>query len=496
MGLVPVRLLIIIALVYDWRVLTSDVEQAYLQAPLRGKPKFLRLPRWLWPKAWKDDMKRPVVRLIKALYGLARAGFDWMKFARDRLTSVGWKEINAAENLYKKGTTILALYVDDLMFTGPDDEETLKNRREVFELFEMSEPEEANVFLGMKLAERVDDEGGRCRVIHQSKYAQLILSRFQEESTAKLKEYATPSTDELPRVVEGEDEPGVYKDSCARHVGGLMYLCRLTRPDLSFAVARVARHVHDWRKMQDQWLDRIFGYLQATTNYGIVMKVAKRGVDQTSLVCLSKGSDVEDGEQGQFNACCERAAEWKECQCAPVQDEPEEREQCKIEAQTDADHAGCISTGRSTSGWCTFLRHGDNMFLLDHGSKRQSVTARSTGESECVALADGVCRSSFLAAEIVDSVLQQVTTVDHYVDANACLQAVQRGFSKKMGYLRKHQRVNLGFLKDALTSQDEVNLRKIGTDDMTADVLTKSLPVSKFQKHRAGLGVGALPAWA
>ena len=54
-------------------VLQSDVDQAFTQAPLKNDNIFICLPKKLWPDSWKL-MRKPVVRLRKALYGLRRSG--------------------------------------------------------------------------------------------------------------------------------------------------------------------------------------------------------------------------------------------------------------------------------------------------------------------------------------------------------------------------------------------------------------------------------------
>ena len=62
---------------------------------------------------------------------------------------------------------------------------------------------------------------------------------------------------------------------------------------------------------------------------------------------------------------------------------------------SDADHAGCLHTGKSTSGLCTFLSDlNGNRMLIDWGSKLQHGTAQSTPDAELSAVQHCVCRSS------------------------------------------------------------------------------------------------------
>ena len=59
----------------------------------------------------------------------------------------------------------------------------------------------------------------------------------------------------------------------------------------------------------------------------------------------------------------------------------------QIEVYIDADWAGSITDGRSTSGYCSFV--GGN--LVTWQSKKQNVVARSSAEAEFRAVAHGIC---------------------------------------------------------------------------------------------------------
>jgi len=64
---------------------------------------------------------------------------------------------------------------------------------------------------------------------------------------------------------------------------------------------------------------------------------------------------------------------------------------------TDADHAGCKVTRKSTSGLCVFL--GCNLLVL--ASKKQSVVARSVEEAKYRAVAQGVNRNFMVEVLVV-----------------------------------------------------------------------------------------------
>jgi hypothetical protein len=62
----------------------ADAEQAYIQAELSGTETWVALPPEAWPDSWYNasgtpKYQRPVVRLLRALYGHPDAGTFWEK---------------------------------------------------------------------------------------------------------------------------------------------------------------------------------------------------------------------------------------------------------------------------------------------------------------------------------------------------------------------------------------------------------------------------------
>ncbi|GJZ12686.1 hypothetical protein Tco_0547916 [Tanacetum coccineum] len=117
-------------------------------------------------------------------------------------------------------------------------------------------------------------------------------------------------------------------------VGTLMYLTS-SRPDLVYAVCMCARYQAQPIKKHLHTVKRIFRYLRGTVNRGL---------------WYSKDSAIS------------------------------------LTAFTDADHAGCQDTRRSTSGSMQLL--GDR--LVSWSSKRQKSAAISSTEAEYIAMS-GYC---------------------------------------------------------------------------------------------------------
>jgi hypothetical protein len=158
----------------------------------------------------------------------------------------------------------------------------------------------------------------------------------------------------------------------------------------------------------------------------------------------------------------------------------------------DADHGGDLQTARSTSGWATLAvgSHGTNC-TMDWGAFRQKATAKSTGEAEIVGFDDGLCRSGLIVAGLWEEALGRPVLLRVRCDSDACMLAIKNGISAKMRYIRKHQRISIGFLHDAMDEavHDDRETVRVDSADNIADMFTKPLHAQSFCKHRLSLGI-------
>lgn len=81
-----------------------------------------------------------------------------------------------------------------------------------------------------------------------------------------------------------------------------------------------------------------------------------------------------------------------------------------IEAYTNADYAGSIVDRRSTSSYCILL--GGN--LVTWRSKKQSVVARSSAETEFRSIALGMCELLWLKILLDDLKIKWTTPMKLY----------------------------------------------------------------------------------
>nr|GEZ11945.1 ribonuclease H-like domain-containing protein [Tanacetum cinerariifolium] len=202
---------------------------------------------------------------------------------------------------------------------------------------------------------------------------------------------------------------------------GLQYLT-FTRPDLSYAVQQICLYMHYLREPYLATLKRILRYVQGTLDLSIHLYASST----TSLV-----------------------------------------------GYTDADWAGCLSTRRSTSGYCVFL--GDN--LLSWSAKRQHTLSRFSDKAEYRGVANIVAETAWLCNLLreLHSPLLTVTLV--YRDN---ISVVYISANHVQHQQTKHIEIDIHFVRDMVTTR-QVNVLHVPSRFQYADIFTKRLPSALFK---------------
>ena len=109
------------------QVLQSDCIRAYIQATMDspdGIDTYVELPKAWWPAHWQK-YKRPVCKLLRALYGHPRAGDLWHAKLDMILIKLGFVKDEAWPSVYvlrketgKDSMAMIVVYVDDLIIAG------------------------------------------------------------------------------------------------------------------------------------------------------------------------------------------------------------------------------------------------------------------------------------------------------------------------------------------------------------------------------------------
>lgn len=257
----------------------------------------------------------------------------------------------------------------------------------------------------------------------QSSYVDKVLARFGM-TNSKIRRIPLPSGNEFkklafPSTDERNDHP--YREL----IGCLLYLAVCTRPDISLAVAELARFVSNPQECHWHALTGLLQYVKGTREFGLYY-------------------GVDDGKAH------------------------------RLHVYVDASWADCLQTRKSTTGMLTYV----GAHLLDWSSKRQSIITHSTAEAEYVAADSATRVIIWFRALLEDLGEKQVRPTLIHEDNTACL-VLARGEGKFL--TSKHIGLRYHYLREKVASQ-EIELAYISTDKQLADLLTKPLAFARFDK--------------
>ena len=274
-------------------------------------------------------------------------------------------------------------------------------------------------------------------IISQTHYINSLLQKFRLENMNPVSTPLDPNVDldenknSEKLDSEGEEDPRgsfIY----ATLIGSLMYLALGTRPDITYAVNRLAQFTQNPKPKHWTAVKRIFRYLKGTRNHA-----------------LTYGGSDEILNQD-LNIFCD--ADWA----------------------SDADR-------KSVSGYIITLAGG----AVAWSSKKQTTVALSTAEAEYIAgthAAKQVLWHRSLFKEL-DFDLPKTSTI--FSDNQA---AVSIFHHPEFHARTKHIDISYHFLRDLIKS-GTLNVVYVNTQNNLADIFTKGLPRATHQNLSYEIGV-------
>lgn len=390
-------------------MLQFDVSTAFLYGSLNEEI-FMKQP-----EGYNDGSGR-VCLLRKSLYGLKQAPRCWNRCILDFFKEIGFKASEADPCLLIRekgcGKVIVALYVDDGLVAGSSQQLIDEFIKELSGRFKIT-TKPASYFLGIEIESR----GDGIKIV-QTSYVRKILRRFGMDTCKPVS---------TPIVKDGTSSEKVdmsyMKNNYRQIVGALAYLMVCTRPDIAYAVSVVSRSLEKPEEVDCVRLKRIMRYLQYTPDLGIMYKKHyKEGI---------------------------------------------------LECYSDADHAGDVSTGRSTSGVLCMYAGGAISWL----SQRQASVAISTTEAEIVAASEAA-RETIWLARLLNKIVVLKNIPCLRVDNEAAIRLAE---NPEFHRRTKHIRVRHFFVRELVTS-GELNVNKIASEEQLADIFTKPLTRARILK--------------
>lgn len=263
--------------------------------------------------------------------------------------------------------------------------------------------------------------------MQQKHYIQQILNKY------RLTDANTVSTPADKNVVLCKDD-GVSQQVDAKlyqsMTGSLLYIALGTRPDIAHAVSAVAKFNCNPNSSHLTAVKRIFRYLKGTINHKLQYNKSSNG---------------------------------------------------EIVGYSDADYAGDIDNRHSTSGQ-VFMLAGAAISWM---SKKQPVVALSTTEAEYIALCSAAQEAVWLKRLLKNIRPDDEKPVTIHEDNQGTI-AIS---ANPIAHARtKHIDVKYHYVREAKDKGD-INIQYCPTEDMIADIMTKTTSKSRYERLRAVMGV-------
>jgi hypothetical protein len=394
-----------------------DVTAAFLNAELKEEI-YIEMPPEL-RTAGRDE----VWLLHKAIYGLKQAGFEWNADLHETLTSGGYTNLKSDPCVYIRtemdgSTTKIGVHVDDFIVKTRVPAHLDHLRKTLEGRYAITVQSPASVLLGMHIVRSPDGYA-----LHQTPFLDETLQKYGFQDARPTAVPAIPIGDELAQTKSGK-LTSLGKFSLQAIVGSLLWLARMTRPDIAYAVARLAQRVADPSPVAYAMAGRILRYLKGSRGRGLFY----RKTGNTQLV-----------------------------------------------GYVDSDFAMDPDDRKSHSSWLYMLAGAPVSW---RSVKQSNTLALSSTEAELVAAVDAAREAAWFISLFTEMGTALTLPLQIYEDNQAAIYLARLGLS---GRRTKHMDLRYHFIH-ALTKDGRIRLDKVDTKDNLADVGTK--PLTQHLFHR------------
>jgi hypothetical protein len=163
---------------------------------------------------------------------------------------------------------VVSFNVDDLLVTGSNMEQIDVFKREMKNVFEMTDLGKMTFFLGMEVQQKQNEI-----FICQQKYAKEILKKFNMEECRS----TTTPMNQKEKFYKEDGAAKIDETLYRTLIGCLMYLTA-TRPDIMNATSILSRYMHCASEIHFQAAKRIVRYIKGTIDYGLKFCQVKNSI--------------------------------------------------------------------------------------------------------------------------------------------------------------------------------------------------------------------------
>ena len=416
--LTSVRLVLQAAVNNNMSLYQLDVKTAYLNATIDYDIFVTQPPGFVEVDREGNEL---VWKLKKSLYGLKQSGRMWHNCLHDFLISNGFKQMIPDNCVYvwDRGVEILILivWVDDIVIATKCVKTADHIKEQLSSRFKMKDFGTLSNFLGIQFEVSV----GSIKM-HQSEYAQKILERF---NMLECHPKSLPCNLDSTNIDFDNQSPYLEDNTLYREiVGSLIYLMTCTRPDLCYVVTVLSQNLSKPKMVHLNLAKHVLRYLKGTQNHGLVYK----GTNKLQIIGYTDASWASTGDR------------------------------------------------RSISGYCYSM--SENSSLVSWKSKKQSVVALSSCESEYIGITLAMQEGVFLKQMFDGIGLGQSSGVLLNVDNMGAIDLSKNPVHHQRS---KHIDVRFHYLRSKVLDGSFV-LKYVPSKENVADIFTKACTKASLTK--------------
>ena len=420
-----VRYMFAHAALEDWEIESMDVKTAFLNGDLDEEIYMEQPEGWVVPG--KEDH---VCLLKKAIYGLKQASRQWNAKIHKSLLDLGFTRTYSDAGVYVysqesgEHTCVIVLYVDDLLLMGNSTPFVNDVKRKLSSEYQMTDLGPVQRFLGLRIRR---ERSERRLFVDQSEYIQTVLERFQM-SNCKEARTPLPAGAVLEKNTEISSEE--FRTKYQSIIGSIMYAMLGTRPDIAFAVTRLAKFAANPSKEHMRLAYYILRYMQGTKGYALCYD----GSSNSGLIAYSDSDWAEDRDDR-----------------------------------------------HSTSGFVFMMAN----CVVSWVSRRQPTVSLSSTEAEYKAASD-CCRQMAWLRNFGEELGDNMSA-----PTPLCLDnqgSIFLSVNPVVDRRTKHIEIRYHYIRE-FYEHGETEIYYVASEDQLADALTKNVPLSSIEHFRSSTGM-------
>ncbi len=263
-----VRIALTIAALNGLKILSCDIQNAYLTAKCREK---------IWTTAGPEfgSEAGQIMIIVRALYGLKSSGAAFRALLADTLHDLGYVPTKADPDVWIRPAVkpdgfeyyeMVLCYVDDVLAISHNPMETMQGIQGKFKL-KNDKIVEPDIYLGAQLGKMTTAEGVDCWTMSSDKYCKDAVENVEEMLQKDGKRLPSKCVTPLKSGYRPEEDvsPELKADGVQTYqelIGVLRWAVELGRVDILLETALMSTHLALPRLGQLEQVFHIFGYLK------------------------------------------------------------------------------------------------------------------------------------------------------------------------------------------------------------------------------------------